>query len=130
VLVTRRPDHAGDVLGDGGEKLHGNRSRSWLAFATNAPGGARLRRIETRYDRSFAAVGFFLADFIGFGPKVGPNGRHTGPYWTPQDQTDASGFRPISIQNHTRGYQSKRSGPFFATRHNDNTGRIGNSNHI
>jgi hypothetical protein len=71
------------------------------AFATNARGVARLRRIETRYDRSFAAVGFFLADFIGLGPKFGPNGRDAGCYGTSQDQSNPSDKPPKSGHNPT-----------------------------
>ena len=42
-------------------------------------------------------------------------GCHTGPYWTLQNQTNASGFRLVSKQNHTPQYWDLRS-PVFQDR--------------
>ena len=44
---------------------------------------ARFLMSDARQERSFDTVGFFLAVFIGFGPKLGPNGRQTGCYGAP-----------------------------------------------
>jgi hypothetical protein len=55
--------------------------------------------IDTRQARSLAAVCFFLAAFIGFGPKFGPNGRRMGHYGALRGKTKGTGNRLKSGQN-------------------------------